>query len=372
MAVYCALRCVLVPGTKIVICGAGFRQAKLIFEYVETIWANAPVLRSICGTGKDQGSFKDQDRHRFVLGKSHLTAIPLGTGEKIRGMRANVICVDEFNSVRPDIYENVVSGFASVSDAPVKNVQVEARRQYLIDNGEWTPEHELIFTGGRSNQSIISGTAGYDFEHFADYWKKYKAIIQSKGEMSKIKEAHVGKAEEDVGKINWRDYCIIRIPFDLIPKGFMDDKHIARAKATVHSGIFQSEYGATFARDSMGFFKRTLIESCVAKESNIKKYNLSYCQEPFDPVIVGNLKKRYVYGIDPASENDNFSIVILECHPEHARVVYCWTTNKYVMRKFINSDNNYFTYCARKIRNLMKVFPAARIRYRHTGSVAIH
>ena len=37
----------LYPNTKIVIVGAGFRQAKVVFEYMETIWRNAPILRDL-------------------------------------------------------------------------------------------------------------------------------------------------------------------------------------------------------------------------------------------------------------------------------------------------------------------------------------
>ena len=35
----------------------------------------------------------------------------------------------------------------------------------------------------------------------------------------------------------------------------------------------------------------------------------------FDATTQGNIHNQYVYGIDPASEKDNFSIVILELHP---------------------------------------------------------
>ncbi len=53
MAVYALLRCVLVPRTKVVIAGAAFRQSKLTFEYMVTIWNNAPVLRSVFNTKRD-------------------------------------------------------------------------------------------------------------------------------------------------------------------------------------------------------------------------------------------------------------------------------------------------------------------------------
>jgi len=37
---------------------------------------------------------------------------------------------------------------------------------------------------------------------------------------------------------------------------------------------------------------------------------------------------QYVIGIDPASEADNFSIIVLELHDDHNRVVYGWSTNR--------------------------------------------
>ena len=50
----------------------------------------------------------------------------------------------------------------------------------------------------------------------------------------------------------------------------MDDKQVARAKATIHTGIYNMEYAACFTADSDGFFKRSLIESCVVSdEKNI-------------------------------------------------------------------------------------------------------
>ena len=68
---------------------------------------------------------------------------------------------------------------------------------------------------------------------------------------------------------NWRDYSIIRIPYELIPKGFMDDKQVARAKATIHTGTYQMEYAAVFVEDSEGFFKRSLVESCVVNDNKV-------------------------------------------------------------------------------------------------------
>ncbi|NBW58610.1 hypothetical protein EBR43_12715, partial [bacterium] len=176
----------------------------------------------------------------------------------------------------------------------------------------------------------------------------------------KLEEIFKGEVPEN---FNWKDYSIVRIPYELIPKGFMDDKQVARAKATIHTGIYNMEYAACFTEDSDGFFRRSLIESCVTKDSA----PIIIRNEPiiFDAKIVGDPKLKYIYGIDPASEKDNFSIVVLEVHPSHSRIIYCWTTNrnnfKERQKAGLISDHDFYAFCARKIRNLMKVFPCERI-----------
>ena len=358
LALYSVLRCAFFPGTKIVVVGAAFRQSKIIFEYMETIWRSSPILRSIFN-GNDDGPRRDVDRCTLRLGDSWTIAIPMGDGSKIRGLRAHIIIADEFASISPDIYETVVSGFAAVSASPIQNVKEQAKRKAMIEAGLWNDELEkLEYKMG--NQAIISGTADYAFKHFASYWKRYKVIIESKGDKNKLEEIFNGEVPEN---FNWKDYTIIRIPYELIPRGFMDDKQVSRAKATIHTGIYNMEYAACFVKDSEGFFRRSLIESCVASEShNILINNEQVC---FDAVTRGDPSKTYVYGIDPASEQDNFSIIILEVSNICSKVVYCWTTNrsnfKERQKTGLVSEHDFYGFCARKIRNLMKIFPAERI-----------
>lgn len=359
MSLYCILKCVFNPGTKIVVVGAAFRQSKIIFEYMENIWRNSPILRSIF-TGNDDGPRRDVDRCTMRLGDSWTIAIPMGDGSKIRGLRAHIIIADEFASISPDIYETVVSGFAAVSASPIQNVKEEAKKELMKQLGIWNDELEVL-TKKMGNQAIISGTADYAFKHFAQYWKRYKAIVESKGDENKLRDLF---GDEIPDNFNWRDYSVIRIPYELIPKGFMDDKQVSRAKATIHTGTYNMEYAACFVEDSEGFFRRSLVESCVVNDN---KPILDHHNKPiiFDATIKGNPKARYVYGIDPASERDNFSIVVLELHPNHNRIVYVWTTNrtnfKDRQKTGLISEHDFYSFCARKIRNLMKVFPCERI-----------
>jgi hypothetical protein len=357
LALYCVIKCTFCPGTKIVVVGAAFRQSKIIFEYMETIWRSSPILRSIFN-GNDDGPRRDVDRCTIRLGDSWTIAIPMGDGSKIRGLRAHIIIADEFASISPDIYETVVSGFAAVSASPIQNVKEEAKKKAMIEAGIWNEELEVLNTK-MGNQAIISGTADYDFKHFASYWKRYKAIIESKGEKRKLEDIFKGEVPDS---FNWKDYSIIRIPYELIPKGFMDDKQVSRAKATIHTGIYNMEYAACFVKDSEGFFRRSLIESCVVSNTQIL---IDGKPVMFDAVTRGDANKQYVYGIDPASEQDNFSIVILEVNPTHSKIVYCWTTNranfKERQKTGLITEHDFYGFCTRKIRNLMKTFKPIKI-----------
>ncbi len=357
LALYCIIKCTFCPGTKIVVVGAAFRQSKIIFEYMETIWRNSPILRSIFN-GNDDGPRRDVDRCTIRLGDSWTIAIPMGDGSKIRGLRAHIIIADEFASISPDIYETVVSGFAAVSASPIQNVKEEAKKKAMIEAGIWNEELEVLNTK-MGNQAIISGTADYDFKHFASYWKRYKAIIESKGDKRKLEDIFKGEVPDS---FNWKDYSIIRIPYEMIPKGFMDDKQVSRAKATIHTGIYNMEYAACFVKDSEGFFRRSLIESCVVSNNPIV---IDGKPIVFDAIIKGDPNKQYVYGIDPASEQDNFSIVILEVNSTHSKIVYCWTTNranfKERQKTGLITEHDFYGFCARKIRNLMKTFKPIKI-----------
>ena len=176
LALYSTLKTIFYPGTKVVIVGAAFRQSKVIFEYMENIWRNSPIIRSVFNSN-DDGPRRDVDRCTMRYGDSWAIAIPMGDGSKIRGLRAHIIIADEFASISPDIYETVVAGFAAVSASPIQNVKEQAKKKAMKDQGLWNAELEELNTR-MSNQAIIAGTADYAFKHFAKYWNRYRTIIK--------------------------------------------------------------------------------------------------------------------------------------------------------------------------------------------------
>jgi predicted RNase H-related nuclease YkuK (DUF458 family) len=148
------------------------------------------------------------------------------------------------------------------------------------------------------------------------------------------------------------------LPAELLPEGFMDEEHIARAQITSHSSSYAVEYGAVFAMDSNGFYRRSIIEGCVVRPDNM--HLMLSNVTTFFPKLKGDRDKKYVIAVDTASESDNFAIVILEVHHNHRRIVYCWTTNREKHLERIRygtvKEKNFYAYCARKIRDLMKLF----------------
>lgn len=363
LALYCWLRLILMPGRRIIVTGAGFRQSKLIYEYMESIYNNSPVLKSALDGGIKQIFQRGTDAWTIRVGNGYARFLPVGDGQKIRGQRANDIITDEFASLDPEIFEHVISPFAAVSSSPIETVDQFARRnilKYLEKKDVKVPiAQKAVKKTVLDNQIIISGTAYYEFNHFAEYWKRWKdfAIAAGESNLNRIGHYFPDGIPDDFDP---NQYSVIRIPVDLIPPGLMDESMIERSKATVHSGIYSMEYGAVFCSDTRGFFKRSTIESCTMSNYTDLTDMLPGV-EIFKARLYGNPSKRYVFGIDPASEVDNFSIVILELHGTHRRVVYAWSTNskyhKEARKRGETSEKDFYAYCAKQIRELAKRFP---------------
>jgi hypothetical protein len=337
------LKAMFNPGSKIVIAGAGLRQSGLVFESMENIWKNAPVLQDICG--QNNGPKRSVLGFNWDLGDSKIMGIPIGTGEKIRGLRANVIIVDEFASVNPDIFEVVIRGFAAVqSQNTFEKVKQEYIRRALKETlGEDAIDDNLKSKG---NQIILAGTVSYQFNHFYKYYQDYANIISSEGK----------------GGVDPSEYAIVRIPFDQMPPGIMDETILNQGRATMDSVIFKMEYGCVFAKDSEGFYPASAI---YAATSPVKTPDgeVSFTVESY-----GDKTAKYVLGIDPASERDNLAISIVKITENSRQLVFCWSTN----RKRFEADKkkypdrykeipDYNTFILRKIHELFSRFNIVRM-----------
>lgn len=265
----------------------------------------------------------------------------------------NCLIAEEFASMNRQVFEEVMSGFLAVASSPVEQIKHTAKQNLMKQLSIRIPKSDGS-TNFLQNQLILSGTAYYKINHFYSYFQKWHSIIDSKIDTKILKDMFSN--DEDAKDINPDDYSIVRIPLELTANGYMDMAQIGRIKASTTKDVFLREYSAVFSDDSEGFFKKSLIDACTVSESDA---------EMFCPVLYGSKDKKYIYGVDPAYSGDNFAIVIVELHNNHRRVVYSWTTqssdHKLKLQQGIVTEHDYYHYCARKIRDLMKRFPCEYI-----------
>jgi len=348
LALYCLLRAMLVPGSKIVICGAGYRQAKLVFKYIQTLYECSPVVQeSIKGWG---GPKYGSDAATFKIGLSDITAIPIGDGDKIRGLRATVLIADEFGAIPEETFEIVLSPFTAVHANPAQRAAI-ARFVKRLKAMNVDPDiiDFVQNTQDFGNQIVISGTATYKYNHLYKRFKTYKTFIDAKGNPEEVKKAIEERSLATTGRMTsvsqddinhmirmYKHYAIMQLPYHALPEGFLDEDTIRSNKATFSSYRFMQEYEAQFPDDSNGFIKRSLIESATPRQpENI-------------PVVIelyGDPRCVYVMGVDPARWNDNLAVVVLKLTQRGKEIVYCdaW-------------DRKEFGESARRIRDICQRF----------------
>lgn len=371
LAVYAVLRAILDPGTKIVIVGAGLRQARLVFNYIDVIWGSSPMLRGIVGGGQKAGPRQNVDLCYFKVGDSIIYALPTGDGTKIRGFRANVVIADEFAAIQEDIFDIVIRGFAATTKTPVEEAKRIAFDKKLAEiDLPADVKKKLTTDDGKmhGNQIIYSGTAYYAFNHFAKRHQMWQDIVRSKGDMEKVAQIFGGENLVP-NDFNYKDYAIIRIPHTHLPEGLLDQRQLAHAKAILPRNIYLMEYGAIFVKDSDGFYPRSLIEGCTVGPN--KPIETPDGAVTFTPLMKGHSKRKYVIGIDPAAERDNLAIVVIEIWSNHYRVIYCWAVNKkeFIKRKKrgLVTDDDYYAYCCSRIREIVRLFNPVRIEMDSQG-----
>ncbi|NLY47343.1 MAG: hypothetical protein GX053_15385 [Tissierella sp.] len=138
VALYCVIKCILYPGTKIVIAAGQKSQGmKIVTEKI-------PELISLSSTGMIQREIKgnirtsmntDDPNVEFLNG-SWIKVVAATQGA--RSARANLLILDEFRMIDPLIYKNVLRHFLRSSRQPgfLKKPEYQNKQEYLERNQE--------------------------------------------------------------------------------------------------------------------------------------------------------------------------------------------------------------------------------------------
>ncbi len=348
LALYALLRALLVPGSKIVIVGSGFRQAKLVFKYIEQLYESSPLIKEAISHwgGPKYGS----DAATLRVGLSSIQAIPIGDGQKIRGMRATVLIADEFASIPEDIFDIVIAPFTAVHMNPAERA---SQKRFMNRLEALGADHGLIkaieSTQGFGNQIIISGTPSYKHNHFYKRYCVYMAFLKSQGDTQRLKRAleeqqlqSTGRwqeiSDDDVrhAETTWRQYAVYQLPYTALPEGFMEEDIIRTARASYPGHRFAMEYLSQFPDDTDGFIKRSWIDRATPRGPE---------QNPVFVELYGDPRATYIMGVDPARFNDNLGIVVLKLTERGKEFVYCQAW-----------DRTQFSVSAQRIREIVQRF----------------
>jgi len=274
-AVVASLKAMLYPGHRVGLLAPTFRQSKQIFEECHRLWQKSPIYQDATERKPTQQSDNCYIRFKGRGGRpgSIIQGLPLGDGTKIRGARFFTIICDEFPHIQPDIFNMVIRPMAATVADPMENVKRLQRQEAMLKAG-LISEEDLIDTD--TNQILITSSGYFTFNHMYALYNIYKENIENGDE----------------------DYAIFRVPYTLIPRGFLSEKNVESSKREMSSLEFRMEYGAEFIPDTEGFYKASLLESCKSRAFSVR--------------LAGEPGKSYILGVDPARTEDAFAVSVFE------------------------------------------------------------
>lgn len=254
LAVYAVLRALLDPGTKIVIVGAGLRQARLVFNYIDTMWSNSPVLRSIIGGGNKAGPKQNVDLCYFKLGDSIVYALPTGDG-----------CSDTLTCVTHK------DGFGRISDGH-ENSQTDKtvinRYDQIWGNGKFRSSDES-YCNGMSKTKKIKTRKGFKFN--ATYNHRLKVVRDQHILWARMDEMEVGDRILLDRSIRWHNgNC-----------GVSQDEAYALG-VLIGDGSFVSQYYIGFATKDVELSEAVQIIGNFKQQSDIVHYKMQGWAERLD------------------------------------------------------------------------------------------
>jgi hypothetical protein len=291
-AIYCILKCIFEPGTKILIASVNFRTSRRVFNEIEKFLSSSVARLAMQCFGLKS---KRNDQYEWQINGGSITAIPL-TGEKIRGIRANVLILDEFLLLPADIIDNVLIPFLSSPRDVGERIRIRRLEEELIQKGLLHPDNRQIFEN--TSQMLALSSASYTFEHLFNVYQKWSHLIENP-------DVQTAKDGELPGT-----YFISQLSYEALPSHMVDQAAIQVAKSggsSHHS--FLREYCARFIDGGDSYFSPQKMHLCTIPDGEYPTTK-----------IVGDSDKKYILGIDPnfsASKTaDYFAMSVVEIDEE--------------------------------------------------------
>lgn len=137
-ALFCVIICILKPGTKIVVAAGQKSQGmKIVTEKIPELMAQSKtgmLKREI--KGQIRTSMNTDDPNVEFMNGSWIKVVAATDGA--RSARANLLILDEFRMIKPEIYKNVLRRFLASSRQPryLEKPEYKNKQEYLERNKE--------------------------------------------------------------------------------------------------------------------------------------------------------------------------------------------------------------------------------------------
>lgn len=284
LAVYAILKSVFEPGAKIVIVGAGLRQAKLVFNYISTIWSSAPVLRSIVGGGKNAGPKQSVDQCYFKVGSSIITGLPVGDG-----------CVSACTAIT---YDDCIGTIDRDHFKNIDNKETVKRSRNVWGNNKFNLSDESYCNGTMPTKKIrtkcqynIEGT----FNHKIKIVRNAKIVWERFDKLQKNDKALIDRS------IRWHNGNTDITPEEGYCAGILAGNGCYTSKYNISYRTIDHETGRSLL--ALGDFKQTKSDKTryvIYGEEKCKKIldkfgtGLCYAHEKYIPINILKSNKNVV------------------------------------------------------------------------------
>lgn len=202
-AIFCVIICILKPGTKIIIAAGQKGQAmKIVTEKIPELISQSKtgmLKREIKGSIRT--SMNTDDPNVEFMNGSWIKVVAATDGA--RSARANLLILDEFRMIKPEIYKNVLRRFLASSRQPsyLERPEYKNKQEYLERNKEifltsafykfnWSYERFKVFV-----KSMVNGkkyfVCGFPYQ------------IAIKENLTNKEQLMDELAEDDIDEIGW-------------------------------------------------------------------------------------------------------------------------------------------------------------------------
>lgn len=238
------------PNSSMCIVASNFRRSRNILEAAEKIvdGKRAKLLRKCFSDTLKRSN----DIYRWKIDNgSEVFALPLSTGEGLRGTRCHYLAQDEANLISKDIEDVILKPFLTVKQNVKEENEIKAAEDELIKRGLFNESERMSFP---KNKHSAFSSASFQFQYL---YQKYCEYIKAINTPSQDKDAP--------------SYFVMRASYEAIPEGSLFDMtqiNDARKDGGENTEVFKREYKAIFTNANDGYFNIKKLHACTVQDGD--------------------------------------------------------------------------------------------------------